>query len=377
MAWLVYRVSGSAALLGVTAFVTLIPQLVVAPLAGAWGDRYDRLRSLLVVEVLLCLQALALALVSALGHPTAPLLVGLAALLGLLNSFEGPLRQSLMTRLVPGGADLSNAIALNAMLFNIGRLLAPPLAGLMLMVMNEAACFAVNAASFLAIIAGLLALRVERQPASAHRLGHVFREGLRYLAGTPALRRVVTVLVFENLTASSYAVLLPVFAREIFAGDARTLGLLWGAAGGGALMATLSLASHRSLERTMVWIFIGLGLSVAALLLLPLAHAVAPAMVAMMLLGFGISSTNVGCNITLQTACPDAMRGRMVSIFGSVRWGFDALGGLAAGFAASRVGAQRAVLGEALVLGLAGLWLATHRRQMRRELAVASGAPQA
>jgi len=365
MSWLVYRLTGSVELLGLTTFCALIPQLVLSPVAGAWSDRVDRVRALILVESLLFLQALLLALLAWRGAPGPVLLIALSALLGVLNSFEGPLRQSLISRLVPGREDLSNAIALNAMLYNVGRLTAPPLAGLALLVLSEAACFAFNAASFLAMIGGLLVLRIPPEPRVERPLAHVFREGLHHAFSSPATRVLLLVLVVSNLTASSYTVLLPVFAREVFAGDSRTLGLLWGAAGGGSLLAAYHLATHRTERRTQSGIFLGMASSAVAMLVFPLTTHLPLAMCAMLALGFGITSTNVGCNITLQTAAPDAMRGRVIAFFSSTRWGFDALGGLLAGFVASRIGAPRTVLVEGAVLLVGGSLLATRRRRLR------------
>lgn len=368
MSWLVYRLTGSAALLGITAFAALVPQLVVGPLAGAWADRHDKRRALIVVESLLLAQALLLAALTWLDMVGPALLVILAALLGVLNAFEGPLRQSLISRMVPGREDLPNALALNAMLFNAGRFVAPPVAGLMLMVMSEAACFTVNAISFLALIASLQAMDMEAPPKSTGTTAHVFRQGLAYAWETYPVRILILTLIVSNLTASSYAVLLPIFAKETFAGDSRTLGLLWGAAGCGAFLSTVLLARSKSAERTVVAVTTGVVLSAFALLVFPLTMRLEIALPAMLVLGFGISVTNVGSNMTLQSVAPEHMRGRVISFFGSARFGFDALGGLIAGFIAARFGAPNTLLFEGAVLLGGAVWLASHRHRLRREV---------
>jgi MFS family permease len=234
MAWLVYRLTGSAALLGVTAFAALIPQLLVGPLAGAWIDKHDKRKWLMRVQGLLAAQALVLAGLTWMGWVGPGLLVSMAVLLGVLNSFDTPLRQSLISVFVARREDLPNALALNAMLFNTGRFVGPPVAGLLLGLTSEAACFALNAVSFVALFVAVASVKVPAMPRAQGSVGDVFKEGLAYAWHTWPVRMLIIVLMALNLTASAYAVLLPVFAAEVFAGDARTLGLLWGAAGCGA-----------------------------------------------------------------------------------------------------------------------------------------------
>src|SRR6218665_3994922 len=154
LAWLVYHLTNSAALLGITTCAALLPQLLVGPLAGAWIDRHDKRRLLILVEGLLGIQALVLALLTHTGHITPELLVAMAALLGVLNAVDTPLRQSLLSQFVDDRADLPNALALNAMLFTLSRFIGPPLAGLLLGFVSEAVCFALNAFSYLALMAG-------------------------------------------------------------------------------------------------------------------------------------------------------------------------------------------------------------------------------
>ena len=249
LAWLVYRLTGSAALLGITSCVALLPQLFIGPLAGAWIDRHDKRRLLLASQSLMALQAAALAGLTASGLITPALIVGMSALLGVLSAFDTPLRQSLLSRFVDDRADLPNALALNASLFTCSRFVGPPLAGLLLGLTSESLCFALNALSYLALVAGLLRVRLAPGVRASGSMGSVFREGLDYALRTPSVRRLMLGVLLVNLTASSYAALLPVFARDVFAGDARTLGWLWGAAGFGSLLSSLFLAQHQDPAR--------------------------------------------------------------------------------------------------------------------------------
>ncbi len=366
LSWLVYRLTGSAALLGVTAFAALIPMLVLGPLAGAWLDRRDRRKVLMGVQALLFLQAGALAALTWLEVITPGLIIAMSLLLGALNAVDTPARQSLIGPMVGSKADLPNALALNAMLYNLARFIGPPIAGLLLAVTTEAVCFAINAVSYLALLWGVAAMRVPPQARAAGSVGHVFREGIRYAAGTPPVRILIVVLALVNLTASAYAVLLPVFAKDVFQGNAQTLGWLWGAAGAGSFVSTLLLATLKTVRQTVNAVLAGVLLSAAALLAFSLTREFAVALVAMAALGYGISVTNVGINTALQTLAPDHLRGRVVSFFSSTRFGFDAIGGLIAGAVAAVISAPLTLTAEAVLLGMVSIWLAGQAAGLRR-----------
>lgn len=368
LSWLIYRLTGSVALLGVTTFAALLPQLIVGPLAGAWTDRHDKRRLLILVQALLGLQALLLAALTALEWIGPSLIVAMSLLLGVLNAFDTPLRQSLIGSFVGSRADLPNALALNAMLFNSGRFIGPPLAGLLLALTSEAMCFALNGLSFLALLAGLLLIRVEAPPRAKGSTGAVFREGLTYVWSNQPIRLLILSLAMVNITASSYAVLLPVFARDIFAGDAQTLGWLWGAAGCGAFLSTVYLATRQALPGLVRIVLVGAVLSGLALLVFAASHVVPLALAAMAVLGFAISVGNVGINMLLQSLAPEQLRGRVVSFFTSTRFGFDAIGGLLAGLLAARIGAPLTLALEGVVLLVFCIWLLTQRRVLRERV---------
>jgi len=359
LSWLVYRLTGSAALLGVTAFCALIPQLVVGPLAGAWIDKQDKKKWLLGIQALLAVQAFVLAALTASGLIT--------------NSFDTPLRQSMIGGFVGSRDDLPNALALNAMLFNSGRFVGPPIAGLLVGLTSEAACFAINGLSFLALIVGLLCIEVKATARASGSVGQVFREGALYAWQTWAIRMLIITLIALNLTASAYAVLLPVFARDVFAGDATTLGWLWGAAGCGAFASTIFLATRKTVPGLIGAVVAGTAIAAAALLVFGLTPHLPLALAAMAGLGFGISVCNVGINMLLQSMAPDHLRGRIVSFFTSARFGFDALGGLLAGFVAVAAGAGNTLLGEGLVLLVFVAFLLTRRARLAATVSAAHG----
>lgn len=353
MSWLVYRLTGSAALLGVTAFLSQAPQLVISPLAGLLIDRFDRRRLFLAVQTLMIAQAVLLAVLTGLGLVTPTLLIALAALFGVVNSVDTPLRQSMLGGMVGDRALLRSAIALNASLFNSARFVGPPLAGLILSATSEAWCFAINAASFLGV-----ALAVWSQPPAAPAapgggMADAFREGVAAAWTSLPIRTLLLGVAAINFAGSAYVVLMPVLAKEVFAGDARTLGWLLGATGGGALAATALVATRHGLPQLLTLVWAGWFLAMIGLGGLAASPWLAPALAAAFFIGLGISSVNVSTNSLLQSMAPDHIRGRVISYFTALRFGMDALGGLAAGTIAAGLGA-RETLGSEAALVLAG-----------------------
>jgi len=359
MSWLVYRLTGSAALLGITAFCALIPQLLIGPLAGAWIDKQDKKKWLICVEGLLASQGFVLSFLTWTNLINTGFLIVMSLTLGILNSFEMPLRQSLIGSFVRRREDLTNAIALNAMLFNVGRSIGPPIAGVLLGLTSEAACFAINGVSFMGLMIGLLFIKITAPPRAKGSVRDVFREGVLYAWQTWHVRLLILTLIAFNLTASSYAVLLPVFARDVFSGDATTLGWLWGASGWGALASTVVLATRTSDRALASLLTFGMAISATAIILFSLSHALPLAIVAMAILGFGMSVCNVGINMLLQNMAPEHLRGRVISFFTSTRFGFDAIGGLCAGLLATALGAGHTLLIEGIVLLMFVIFLLT------------------
>lgn len=363
MSWLVYRLTGSAALLGLTAFLTHAPQLVVSPLAGVWIDRFNRRRMLIITQGLFITQSLILATLSVTGLIQPWHLLVLAALQGILSSFDTPLRQSLFVYLVSDRRDLQNAIALNGAIFNAGKFVGPPVAGLLLGLTSEWVCFLVNGLSFFGLLLAVVRMRTRSFPSSSSPAFSALQAGLRFAFGTPAARTVLLSLAALNATASSYVVLMPVFAKDIFAGNATTLGLLLGAAGGGALVATTYLATLSSLRESARAIRVGWLLAAGGLIGFAAVVRFEVALAMMFLLGSGITMVNVATNAVLQGLTPDALRGRVMSLFSASRFGLDAVGGLLAGLLANHVGAPRTLHVE-IVLILVVLFAL--RPQLRR-----------
>ncbi|WP_313202428.1 MFS transporter [Pseudomonas sp.] len=356
LAWLAYHLTGSAVLLGLITFLSLAPQLLIGPLAGAWIDRHDKRRLLIIVQVILTLQSSALALSTWLGWVDGPVIAGMALLLGLLNALETPLRQALIGSFVDDPADLPNALVLNAMLINGARFVGPPLAGALIALAGEATCFALTALAFLALLFGLLKVRGSASPKASGSTAQVFREGLAYMWQTRNVRQLLVNVIMVNLLASCYAALLPILAKAVYAGDAQVLGWLWGAAGAGAFAATLVLAFGGALPRLRQFTDAGALLCAVALVGLWLAGMLPLALLALALLGFGITLSNVSTNMQLQSGAPGHLRGRVIAFYIAMRFGFEALGGMIAGLVAARWGAPATlgIAGGVLVMGLLG-----------------------
>ncbi|MBF8728487.1 MFS transporter [Pseudomonas fulva] len=364
LSWLAYHLTGSAVLLGLITFLSLAPQLVIGPLAGAWIDRHDKRRLLVVVQSILVVQSAVLGLATWAHWVDGPFIAAMALLLGLLNAVETPLRQALIASFVDDPADLPNALVLNAMLINAARFVGPPLAGGLIAVAGEAACFALTAFAFTALLVGLLKVQAKASPRATGSTAQVFREGLAYLWREQGVRQLLFNVIMVNLLASCYAALLPILAKSVYAGDARVLGWLWGAAGAGAFVATLVLAVGGALPRLRQFIEMGAGLCALALLGLCWAGQLQLALLALVVLGFGITLSNVSTNMQLQSQAPGHLRGRVIAFYIAMRFGFEALGGMAAGLLAARVGAP-ATLGAAgavLLLGVASTCAWRYRR---------------
>ena len=231
--WLVYRLTDSALLLGVLGFAGQIPTFVLAPLAGVLVDRWDRYRVLVVTQILSTLQSVLLAALALSGKITVWEVLALSIFQGFINAFDMPARQSLVVQMVDDRADLPNAIALNSSMVNAARLLGPAAAGVLIAAVGEGWCFAVDAASYLAVIASLLAMRIVKRPRPAHdkRVWQEMREGFRYANDSVPIRSVLLLLAVVSLMGMPYTVLLPVLAKEVFGGGARTLGILSSCAG--------------------------------------------------------------------------------------------------------------------------------------------------
>jgi MFS family permease len=340
LGWLLFRLTGSAALLGVSGFLSQIPSLFVSPLAGVWADRWKRHRMVIGTQVFSLVQAALLAGLVLSGRETVPALLLLSLFIGLVNSVDVPARQSFVVEMV-GGEDLPNAIALNSSVFNVARLVGPAVGGLLIGPLGEGMLFLVNAVSYVAVIAALLAIRVPparpRPQVEVAAWTH-FMEAVSYVGGFRAIRSVLLLLALVAFIGYPFSVLLPAFAGNVLHGDARTLGLLVGAVGVGALVGALFLASRATvvgLGRVIVTAVTVFGVGLLVLGLVRSAWAALPILACC---GFGMMVHMGSSNTIVQTLVDPEKRGRVMSIYAVAFMGTAPLGSLFEGWLADRIG---------------------------------------
>jgi MFS family permease len=342
--WLVYRLTGSSLLLGLVGFCGQIPVFLLAPLGGAVADRRARRTILVATQTASMLLAVALAALTLSGAVRPAHVFVLAALLGVVNAFDVPTRQAFVVEMV-GRGDLPNAIALNSSMVNGARMVGPAVAGLLVGAIGEGWCFFANGVSFLAVIAGLLAMRLppaEAPPRRASALADIL-EGFRFVARTPPIRALMLLLGLVSLTAMPYAVLMPIFAARILDGGPKGLGLLMAASGAGALVGALALAAREDVRGLGRWIS---GCAAGLALALELFAASRSFWLSAALLvpvGFATMVQMAGSNTLIQSMVPDTLRGRVMSVYSMMFMGMTPFGALLSGALADRIGAPATV----------------------------------
>jgi MFS family permease len=362
MLWLVYRLTHSAFLLGVTGFASQIAILVFAPFGGIWSDRLDRRRMLLVTQSLFLLQGLILALLTYTHLIQVWHVIAMALLLGLVMAFDTPIRQAFLPQMVPSKADLPSAIAFNAFMQNAGRLIGPTIAGFLIAWAGEGFCFLLNGISKFALIAAVLQMAVARHQPRATKTSVVkdFAEGVAYCWNVVPIRMLLPLLALVSFMASPYATLMPIFAKEVFHGGAKTMGFLIGAAGFGALVGMIWLAARKSVRGLSRMIICTTALAGISLMVFSYSRLLWLALPAMALAGFGIVVTAMSVSMILQTIVDDDKRGRVMSFFTISFLGMTPLGSLAAGALASAIGAPHTLaIGGACCV--AGAWVLRHK----------------
>lgn len=368
--WLVYRLSGSALMLGLIGFCGQLPTFLLGPLAGVWVDRWNRHRLLVVTQVLAMLQSFALAVLALTGHITVFHVAWLSVVQGLINAFDMPARQSFVVEMIEDRADLPNAIALNSSMFNGARLLGPSVAGGLIAWVGEGGCFLIDGFSYLAVIASLLAMKLTVRP-RAQRSQHVLtelKEGFNYAFRFAPIRAVLGLLALVSLMGMPFTVLMPVMASQVLHGGPHTLGFLMAASGLGALGGAVFLASRRTVRGFGTVIVstaatFGLGLVAFAL-----SRNVPLSLVTMLLCGFGMMVTMAASNTVLQTIVDEHMRGRLMSFYAMAFMGTAPFGSLLAGAMAARIGAPAtiAIGGVACLLG--AVWVRLKLPRLREQV---------
>jgi MFS family permease len=333
--------TGSAFLLGVVGFAGQIPTFLLAPIAGVLTDRWNRYRILLATQVLAMLQAFVLTFLYYTGRIQVWQIITLAAVLGLINAFDVPSRQSLVIEMVENKEDLGNAIALNSSMVNSARLIGPSLAGVLIAATGEGVCFLINGLSYIVVISSLLMMTLpQRKIQNAEkRMWHSFKEGVGYVSGFTPIRDVILLLALVSLVGMPYTVLMPVFAKEVLGGGSHTFGFLMGASGLGAMAGTIYLASRKNvlgLEKIITLSAAGFGLGLIAF---SFSRSFILSIIFLMAAGSGMILEMASSNTITQTIVEDGMRGRVMSFYTMAFMGTAPFGSLLAGAMASRFGA--------------------------------------
>lgn len=359
--WLIYRLTGSELLLGIAGFAGQIPTLLISPLAGVLVDRVDRRRMLVITQAGSLIQSALLAALTLAGHITVVQIVVLQFFQGIINAFDTPARQAFVSQMVEDRRDLPNAIALNSSMVNGSRIIGPSIGGLLIAGFGEGWCFAIDAVSYLFVIASLLAMRVEPRAGSGVAEMKVLQElahGWRYIAGHVPIRTMLLMVAVVSTAGTPYSVLMPVMASERLGGGPNTLGILMAASGGGALTGALYLASRESvvgLGRVILYATLLFG---GGLIAFSQAHSVAVACLLLALAGAGFMMQLAATNTFLQTVVEEHLRGRVMSFYTMAFFGTVPIGSLIGGAVAERIGAPLTIALSGAICLAAGSWFA-------------------
>jgi len=351
--WLVYKLTNSAALLGVFGFANQIPILLLASIGGYVGDRYDRHRSVIATQTASMILAFVLAGLTLSGAIHGPrgawVVIFIAFLVGIVNAFDVPIRQAFLVQMV-GKEDLPNAIALNSSIFNGARVVGPAIAGFAIAWIGEGWCFFLNGASFFAVIIALLAMRlprVERKP-STESPWRSLLQGFRFAMSDLPIRSALLLLSWLSLLGLQYSVFLPVFADQILHGGPRGLGLLMSSAGVGAVLGALHFAARTEFTGLARWIAATATMCGIGLIIFSQSRVFWLSVVVLFVVGFSATVQMAATNTIIQSRVPDELRGRIMAVYATMFMGVQPIGSLLAGGVAKRIGAPH-------TLGLFGL----------------------
>src|SRR6202790_445161 len=379
-AWLIYRLTGSSVLLGLLGFVSQIPIFLLSPIGGLAADRWPRQRVVISTQIASMSLGFTLAALTLTGRIRVWELIVLATLLGVVNAFDVPARQSFLIEMV-GREDLLNAIALNSTMFNGARVAGPAVAGLLVAQVGEGWCFFLNAVSYIAVIAGLLMMRIEKSLAAHDGSSPIekLREGLRFVRHAIPIRTLLLLLGLVSFAALPFAVLVPIFADRILHGGASAYGNLMGAVGFGAMCGAFTLAMRQQLRgfgNIVAYSAIGLGIS---LTLFGASRWYWFSFAALAVAGYAMMMQFTSANTLIQAMVPDQLRGRVMSLYSMMFLGMSPLGSLVAGKLAQHIGAPRTVALGGLISLVGGVVFALKWPSMRapaRELVAAQGMMQ-
>ena len=376
VSWVVYSLTHSEFMLGVTLFATMFPSFIFSFIGGVVADRYNRYKVLLLTQVVSMLQAILLTLLIFFKDYTVWEVIALSVVLGIINAFDVPARQSLVIDMVEDKRDLPNALALNSSMVNLSRLIGPAIAGLVIEKFGNDICFGLNALSFVAVIASLLLMKLPKyisKPRTKNILGEL-KEGFVYIKRTPAISFVLSMLALISLFVLPFSTLIPVYAKDIFHGTASTFGVIDSFIGLGAFAGAIFLASLKAGRNLRKILAINTFVFGAGLVLFSHTTLYPVALLFAVIAAFGMMSQITITNTLIQTTVNPAMRGRVISIYAMAFFGMQPLGGLLIGFVSEHIGVKNTVMAQGIIALLIGLLHVRflQRRNLRKVNAVPS-----
>jgi MFS family permease len=343
--WLVYKLTGSVALLGVFGFASQVPMLLLAWMGGYVGDRYNRHRGVIVTQSLSMILAFVLAALTLTHLIREWHLIVIALLVGIVNAFDVPIRQSFFVHMV-GREDLPNAIALNSSIFNGARVVGPAIAGLAIVLVGEGWCFFLNGVSFIAVLVALLMMRIEpfvKKPPDESPV-RSFVQGFKFAMHDVPIRSSLIILCVLSMFGLQYSVFLPIYAHDILHGEAGTLGLLMSAAGVGAFLGALQFAARTNYTGLARWIASTCTVCAVGLIIMSRATAFWLCATVLFIVGFAATSQMAATNTIIQERVPDELRSRLMAVYATMFMGVQPIGALLAGGVAKRMGTPNTVL---------------------------------
>jgi MFS family permease len=342
--WLVLQMTNSPFLLGLVSMLGTLPVLFIAPFGGVLADKLNKRTVVITTQITAMLLAFALATLILTKHVQYWHIVVLASILGVTMAIDAPTRQSFIVEMV-GKKDLLNAIALNSSIFNLARILGPALAGLIISAIGIVLCFYVNGISYLAVIAGLFMMKGNFSPKKKNNT-HVLRDirdGFGYARRDKNIISLITLVALSSIFIMPYAMLMPVFARDILQVGAKGLGILLASAGVGALVGALTLAFLSDYRKKGRFVMAGTTTFVIATALFSFSNSYPISLLLLLFIGWGMVMQNASINSLLQTIAPDHLRGRIMSLYVLFFMGMMPFGSFQAGFIADHLGAQMAL----------------------------------
>jgi MFS family permease len=358
MGWLLYRLTGSALLLGTVAFAQQIPSLFIMPFAGVLADRFNRRKVLILSQAAAMVIAFVLAFLVLTDIVTIPLIIILAAANGVILAFDTPFRNSFVPDMITQKEDLGNAIALNSSLYNLARFIGPPIGGVLIAWVGEGWCFFINGVSFLAVLGSLIVMKVEAQKPRLKKASIMreLGEGISYAVNDKPLRYLLILVMMSSFFGLPFQVLLPFFAAEVLMGGSELLGLLTGALGFGALFGAFYLAARKQMYTIPVTIFrtaviFSIGLGVFAL-----SPVLVLSFIMMAITGFGMIVHFNSTNALIQTIADEDKRGRVVALYSLSFMGITPVGSIVAGWVSEYIGVPYTVFAFSIICLLSALY---------------------